>query len=143
MAYTNAIYGVMSIAVVVVTWEADGNEWHLVEVIAGYIASLWLLHSYAALGATGRLRPWWHVVLEESPVAIAGVPALGVAMLGLILGWSDPMETRLALAACGVTLIALQTTVLRRYGANRRRITTTIAVDVGLAAVIVWLYTVF
>ena len=142
-AYTNAIYGVMSIAVVVVTWEGDGNEWHLVEVISGYIASLWLLHSYAALGATGRLRPWWHVVLEESPVAVAGLPALGMAVLGLILGWSDQMEAGFALVACGVTLVALQTTIVRRYGASRRRIMTTIAIDAGLAAVIVWLYTVF
>jgi len=139
-AYTNAIYGVISIAVVVVTWEADGNEWHLVEVIAGYIVSLWTLHSYAALGATGQLRPWWHVAREEFPVAAAGLPALGVAVVGLILGWSEPTEAALALTACALTLVALQTSVLRRIGASRRRIARTVGVDMVIAAIILCLY---
>lgn len=141
--YTNEIYGVLSIAVVIVTWEADGNEWHLVQVIAGYILSLWLLHSYAALGATGELRPWWHVVIEESPVAAAGVPALAVAVLGLILGWSDPMEAGLALAACAVTLVVIQTSVVRRIGASGRQIVTTVVIDMVIAAVILVLYITF
>ena len=140
LAYTNAIYGVVSIAVVIVTWEADGNEWHLVEVIAGYIATLWMLHSYAALGATGQLRSWWPAVREASPVAAAGLPALGVAVLGLVFGWSEKTEAALALTACALTLVFLQTSVVRRLGVSRRRIVTTVAFDMAVAAVILGLY---
>jgi hypothetical protein len=68
-SYTSAIYGVVSIAAVIVAWEADGNEWHLIEVISGYLLALWLTHSYAALVGSGEFAPWRHVLRHEFPVA--------------------------------------------------------------------------
>lgn len=139
-AYTSAIYGVISIAAVIVTWEADGNEWHLVEVIAGYSITLWMMHSYAALVASGHVRPWLHIVREEFPVAAAGIPALGVALLGQLLAWDIEETSDLALVACAATLVAIQTHVVRRNGANRRRVITTVGFDMTLAAVILVLH---
>ena len=139
-SYTSAVYGVVSIAAVIVAWQADGNEWHLIEVITGYLLALWLTHSYAALVSTGTFRSWRGVVGHEFPVAAAGLPALGVAVLGQIFGWNIEEAADLALTACAVTLFAIQASVVRRMGSSRRRLVLTVACDMVIAAVIVALH---
>ena len=141
-SYTSAIYGVVSIAAVIVAWEADGNEWHLIEVISGYLLALWLTHSYAALVSTGEFAPWRHVLRHEFPVAGAGLPALGVAILGQIFKWDIEEASDLALIACAVTLFAIQASLLRQLGASRRRLVLTVVCDMVCAAVIVSLHVV-
>ena len=137
---TGAVYGVVSIAAVIVAWEADGNEWHLIEVITGYLLALWLTHSYAALVSTGTYSSWRAVVAHEFPVAAAGLPALGMAVLGQIFSWNIEEASDLALIACAVTLFAIQASVVRRMGASRRRLVLTVACDMVIAAVIVALH---
>ena len=140
LAYATAVYGALSIALVVVEWEGDGNEWHLVEVIAGYVATMWLTHTYANLVSRAELGTWWEAARDEFSVAAAGLPALGVALLGKFLGWNQESVADLALIACAVTLVAIQTAVVRRYGSDRRRVLLTVVVDIILAAVIVTLH---
>jgi hypothetical protein len=139
-SYTSAIYGVVSIAAVIVAWEADGNEWHLIEVISGYLLTLWLTHSYAALVSTGEFAPWRHVLRHEFSVAGAGLPALGVAILGQIFKWDIEETSDVALIACAVTLFAIQASLLRHLGAGRRRLGLTVVCDMACAAVIVSLH---
>jgi hypothetical protein len=140
LAYATAVYGALSIALVVVEWEGDGNEWHLVEVIAGYVATMWLTHTYASLVSRGDYKSLFEAAREEFSVAAAGLPALGVALLGKFLGWTQESVADLALVACAVTLIAIQTAIVRQYGSTRRRLLLTIVVDMILAAVIITLH---
>jgi hypothetical protein len=140
LAYATAVYGALSIALVVVEWEGDGNEWHLVEVIAGYVATMWLTHTYASLVSRGDYKSLFEAAREEFSVAAAGLPALGVALLGKFLGWTQESVADLALVACAVTLIAIQTAIVRQYGSTRRRLLLTIIVDMILAAVIITLH---
>jgi hypothetical protein len=140
LAYATAVYGALSIALVVVEWEGDGNEWHLVEVIAGYVATMWLTHTYASLVSRGDYKSVFEAAREEFSVAAAGLPALGVALLGKFLGWTQESVADLALVACAVTLIAIQTAIVRQYGSTRRRLLLTIVVDMILAAVIITLH---
>jgi hypothetical protein len=140
LAYATAVYGALSIALVVVEWEGDGNEWHLVEVIAGYVATMWLTHTYASLVSRGDYKSVFEAAREEFSVAAAGLPALGVALLGKFLGWTQESVADLALVACAVTLIAIQTAIVRQYGSTRRRLLLTIIVDMILAAVIITLH---
>ena len=139
-AYTSAIYGVVSIAAVVVTWQADGNDWHLVEVIAGYVVTLWMMHSYAAWVTTGHFRSWYHVVWDEFPVAAVGLPALAVAVLGQLLGWGQAATADLALLACAITLLSLQTKVVRGVGVSSHRIVMTVVFDMVVAGIILTLH---
>ena len=139
-SYTSAVYGVVSIAAVIVAWEADGNEWHLIEVITGYLLALWLTHSYAALVSTGTYSSWRAVVAHEFPVAGAGLPALAMAILGQIFRWDIEEASDVALIACAVTLFAIQASVVRQMGASRRRLVLTVACDMVIAAVIVALH---
>jgi hypothetical protein len=140
LAYATAVYGALSIALVVVEWESDGNEWHLVEVIAGYVATLWLTHTYASLVSRADFGSWFEAAREEFSVAAAGLPALGVALLGQLLGLNQETVADLALLACAVTLIGVQMTIVRQYGANRRRVVLTVVVDMILAAVVITLH---
>jgi hypothetical protein len=142
-AFAASIYGAVSIGAVIVTWEADGNDWHLVEIIIGYMVAMWLTHSYADLVAQGELRSWPHIVRSEFPVAAAGLPALAVAVLGTLLGWGPAKTSGVALATCAVTLIGIQADAVRRDGASRRRIVLTVAADMAIFALILYLHTVF
>jgi hypothetical protein len=140
LAYATSTYGALSIALVVVTWEADGNEWHLVEVIAGYVITMWLTHTYAGLVSRGDFTSWLDVVREESPVAVAGLPALAVALAGQVFGWPQEEVADLCLVACAVTLVLIQTRIVSESGFSRRRLTFTVVVDMVLAAVIIALH---
>ena len=140
LAYATAVYGALSIALVVVDWEGDGNEWHLVEVIAGYVATLWLTHTYASLVSRADYGSWFEVAREEFSVAAAGLPALGVAIVGKLLGFTPEAVADIALLACFFTLIGIQTAIVRLHGLNRRRVMLTIVVDMILAAVILTLH---
>jgi hypothetical protein len=138
--HATAVYGALSIALVIVTWEADGNDWHLVEVIAGYAITLWLMHTYAALVSKGTFRGWRQAAREEFPVAAAALPALGVAFLGELLAWGQEETADVDLIVVALTLIVIQATVVRELGYSRRRLLMTIAVDMFLAAVIIILH---
>jgi len=140
--HATAVYGALSIALVVVTWEADGNDWHLVEAIAGYAVTLWLLHTYAALVSEGSFRHWRAAARDEFPVAAAALPALGVAVLGELLAWGQEETADVDLIVVALTLVVIQATILRDLGFNRRRLVMTLSVDVILAAVILVLHVV-
>jgi len=140
LVYATAVYGALTIAIVVVDWEGDGNEWHLVEVIAGYVATMWLTHTYARLVSSGQLASWVSVAREEFSVAAAGLPALGVAVLGQLLGWDQNETANLALLACVVTLVAIQVGIVRHLGFSRGRVLLTIVVDTIWAALILTLH---
>jgi len=138
--HATAVYGALSIALVVVTWEADGNDWHLVEVLAGYAVTLWLLHTYAALVSEGSFRYWRAAARDEFPVAAAALPALGVAVLGELLKWSQEETADVDLIVVALTLVVIQATILRELGYNKRRLFMTVTVDMVLAAVIIVLH---
>ena len=140
LVYATAVYGALTIALVVVDWEGDGNEWHLVEVLAGYVATMWLTHTYAALVSRGEYRSWLEVAREELPVAEAGLPALGVALLGQFLHWDQNETANLALLACAVTLISIQVAIVRHLGVSRRRVILTVIVDMVWAGIILALH---
>jgi hypothetical protein len=138
--HATAVYGALSIALVVVTWEADGNDWHLVEVLAGYAITLWLMHTYAALVSEGSFRHWRAAARDEFPVAAAALPALGVAVLGELLKWGQEETADIDLVVVGLTLVVIQATIVRELGFSRRRLVMTIALDMVLAAVILVLH---
>jgi hypothetical protein len=140
LIYATAVYGALAIALVVVDWEGDGNEWHLVEVIAGYVATMWLTHTYARLVSTGELASWIKVAREEFSVAAAGLPALGVAIVGEFLHWDQNETAGLALLACAVTLVAIQVGIVRYLGFSRGRLLLTVIVDMIWAALILTLH---
>ena len=140
LVFATALYGALTIALVVVDWEGDGNEWHLVEVIAGYVATMWLTHTYASLVSRGEFRSWLEVAREEFAVAAAGLPALGVALLGQVLAWDQNETAGLALIACAVTLVAIQLAIVSRLGISQRRVVSTIVVDTIWAAIIITLH---
>ena len=140
LVFATAVYGALTVALVVVDWEGDGNEWHLVEVIAGYVITMWLTHTYASLVSTGEFRSWFDVAREEFSVAAAGLPALGVALLGQLLHWDQNETANLALVACAVTLVAIQVAIVHQLGFSRRRLMLTIVVDMIWAAVILTLH---
>jgi hypothetical protein len=142
-AFTAAIYGVVSIAAVIVTWEADGNDWHLCEIIVGYMVAMWLTHSYAAIVADDGLHSWPRIVRAEFPVAAAALPALVVAALGTTLGWGEEKTAGFALATCAVTLLGIQTNIVRRDHTSRRGIILTIVADMAIFGLILYLHTVF
>jgi hypothetical protein len=135
-----ALYGALTIALVVVDWEGDGNEWHLVEVIAGYAATMWLTHTYASLVSTGEFRHWFQAAREEFSVAAAALPALGVALLGQLLHWDQNETANLALLACAWTLVAIQVLIVRQLGYSHSRLLLTIVVDMIWAVIILTLH---
>jgi len=142
LVFATAVYGALTIALVVVDWEGDGNEWHLVEVIAGYVATMWLTHTYAALVSIGEFSRWFDVAKEEFSVAAAGVPALAVALLGQFLHWNQNETANLALLACAVTLVGIQVAIVGRLGFSRGRLLLTLVVDAIWAAIILFLHVV-
>jgi hypothetical protein len=140
LVYGTAVYGALTVALVVVDWEGDGTEWHLVEVIAGYVLTMWLTHTYASLVSRGDYRSWVEAAREEFSVAAAGLPALGVALLGQLLAWNQNETADLTLIACAATLLAIQAAIVRQLGFSRRRLFLTIIVDMIWAAIIITLH---
>ena len=140
LVFATAVYGALTIALVVVDWEGDGNEWHLVEVLAGYAITMWLTHTYAGLVSRGEFRSWFEVAREEFSVAAAGLPALAVALLGQFLHWDQNETANLALLACAVTLVGIQVAIVRHLGFSRSRLWLTLVVDALWAAVILTLH---
>jgi hypothetical protein len=140
LVFATAVYGALTIALVVVDWEGDGVEWHLVEVLAGYIATMWLTHTYAALVSRGEFGALFEVAREEFSVAAAGLPALAIALVGEFLHWDQNETAILALLACAVTLVAIQVVIVRQLGLSRERVLLTIVVDMIWAAIILTLH---
>jgi heme/copper-type cytochrome/quinol oxidase subunit 4 len=140
LVFATAVYGALTIALVVVDWEGDGNEWHLVEVLVGYALTMWLTHIYAALVSRGDFSSWFEVAREEFAVAAAGLPAIAVALVGQLLHWDQNETADLALLACAVTLVGIQVAIVRHLGFSRSRLWLTLVVDALWAAVIITLH---
>jgi hypothetical protein len=138
--FSGAIYGVVSVAAVVVAWESDGDPWDLPGLILGYILILWLTHSYAHVAGSGIGGSWRVALRHELPVGAVGFPALAVASIGALMRWDDEPMSDVALIACAVTLVAIQTAVLRSATLSRRRVLMTVIYDLACAALIVFLH---
>src|SRR3954467_1697663 len=111
---STGIYGLVSIALVIVAWESDGGDrWDLPGLILGYIVRLLLTHTYAHYAARGVDGSWVRALWHELPVAAAGAPALVVAAIAALVDATDDMASGLALVACGLTLVAMQIAILR------------------------------
>jgi hypothetical protein len=138
-ALSAAVYGVVSIAVVIVASEGDGARWDIVELIAGYVVLIWLTHVYADAVSAGTEGSWVRSARREAPVALAGLPALGAATVGATLDWPQERTAVVALVACVVTLLYVQGLTLRSSTSTRGRLARTIVVDLVSAALIVFL----
>jgi hypothetical protein len=138
-ALSAAVYGVVSIAVVIVASEGDGARWDIVELIAGYVVLIWLTHVYADAVSAGTGGSWIRSARHEAPVALAGLPALAAATLGATLNWPPGRTALVALVACVVTLLYVQVLTLRSSTSTRASLARTVIVDLASAAMIVFL----
>src|SRR3982751_6662682 len=96
-ASATAIYGLVSVAVVIVAWESDQGRWDLTLLIVGYLAVLWLTHSYARVVSAGPGGSWRQALSSELPVAVGGIPVLVVAVLGALVELDDEAMSTVAL----------------------------------------------
>ena len=71
-----AVYGIISIAVVVVAWDADGDPWELAALAIGYALAIWLAHSFANVVSGGPEATWRAALVHEEPVMIGAVPVV-------------------------------------------------------------------
>jgi hypothetical protein len=135
-----AIYGVVSIAIVIVAWESDGDDWELPGLIVGYILLIWLTHTYARYVSEGVQGSWWSALREEFPVAAAGLPALVVSTIGAVAHANEPTEYSISLATCAITLVLMQIVILRADNAPTRRVVATAIYDLAAGAIVILLH---
>jgi hypothetical protein len=140
LAVGSAIYGVVSVAVVIVAWEGDGDRWDLVQLLAGYLAALWLTHVYAVVVSEGMDSSWTEALRLELPVAAAGVPALAASLVGALVKWDVETTSDVALLACAATLLALQAAVLRGSRARMQHLVATVVINLLCGGMIVFLH---
>jgi len=139
--WANGVYGVVSICLVIVAWESDGgSRWDLPELILGYIVLLLLTHTYAEYAASGIKGSWLRAFLSEFPVGVGGVPALVVSFFAALANVNDDTASGLALAACGLTLLAMQIAIIRPAGASRGQIVRTVVFDLVAGGLVVFLH---
>jgi hypothetical protein len=138
-ALSAAVYGVVSIAVVIVASEGDAARWDIVELIAGYVILIWVTHIYADVVSAGTEGSWIRSARHEAPVAIAGLPALATATAGATLNWPPGRTATVALVACVVALLYVQAMTLRSSTSTRAHLIRTVVVDLVSAAMIVGL----
>ena len=139
-ASTIAIYGVVSIAIVTIAWESDGDDWDLPGLILAYIVLIWLTHTYAKFVAEGVGHSWWRAARDEFPVAAAGLPALVASAIGAMGHASEATEYSITLATCAITLLVMQTVILRVEGASSGRVVLTAIYDLLAGAVVIVLH---
>ena len=135
-----AIYGVVSIAIVIVAWESDGDDWELPGLIVGYMLLIWLTHTYARFVSEGLKGSWWKALRDELPVAAAGLPALAVSAIGAVAHANEPTEYGISLATCAITLVLMQTVILSADNATPRRIVVTAVYDLIAGAIVILLH---
>ena len=131
------MYGIISMAVVDVAWDNDGEPWELAALAVGYAVAIWLAHSFANVVAGGRDATWRAALVHEQPVMLAAVPVVAAGVLGQIFGWSSAAVELAGLIGLGVLLIAIQLVLLRTAPPNERRLGGTLVLDLVSAMLIV------
>lgn len=140
-ASATSIYGLVSICLVIVAWESDGGDrWDLPSLILSYIVLLLLTHTYADYAASGVEGSWREAFVHELPVGAGGVPVLIVSLVAALANATDDTASGLALAACGLTLLAMQIAILRPAGASRAQVVRTAIYDLLAGGLVVFLH---
>jgi hypothetical protein len=124
-----AVYGIVSIAVLVVAWEPDGDPADLPFLAAGYAVAIWLAHSFANVVSSGADASWRDALRHERPVMFGGVPVVIIGVLGLLFDWSATTIEVLALVSLVVSLVSVQLVLLRTAPPERRRLGATLVLD--------------
>jgi hypothetical protein len=124
-----AVYGIVSIAVVVVAWQPDGDPADLPFLAAGYALAIWLAHSFANVVSGGANASWRVALRHESSVMAGAVPVIVVALLGVLFGWSATTVEVLALCSLMALLAAVQLVLLRTAPPEQRRLGATLVLD--------------
>ena len=134
-----AIYGIVSMAVVVVAWEPEGDAVDLAFLAAGYAVAIWLAHSFANV-VSGGANASWRVALRHETSVMAGAPAVVlISLLGALAGWSSTTIEVLALCSLVGLLAAVQLVLLRSAPPERRRVGATLVLDLVTFLLIVLL----
>ena len=84
-----AVYGIISMAVVDVAWDNDGEPWELAVLALGYAVAIWFAHSFANVVAGGRDATWRSALVHEEPVMLGAVPVIVAGVFGQLFGWSS------------------------------------------------------
>jgi hypothetical protein len=124
-----AIYGIISMAVVVVAWEPEGDAADLAVLAAGYAVAIWLAHSFANV-VSGGANASWRVALRHETSVMAGAPGVVViSLLGALFGWSTTAIEVAALFSLIGLLAAVQLVLLRSAPPEQRRVGATLVLD--------------
>jgi hypothetical protein len=124
-----AVYGTISLAVVVVAWDAEGQVWDLVFVVIGYTLAIWLAHAFATVVSGGHGATWRAALSHEKPVTLAAVPVVLLTVIGGLFGWSLDLVEGLALISLAVLLAVLQIVLLKSMPSDNRRVGSTVFLD--------------
>jgi len=134
-----AVYGTVSMAVVVVAWEPGGEAWELAVLALGYAIAIWLAHSFANVVSGGAEASWRVALAHEQPVMVSAVPVAIVALLGQLFDWTPETVELLALVGLVLLLVAIQFVLLRTAPAHERRLGGTLVLDIVAFVLIVLL----
>jgi hypothetical protein len=134
-----AVYGTVSMAVVVVAWEPGGDPWELAVLAVGYAVAIWLAHSFANVVSRGAEASWRAALAHEQPVMVSAVPVVVVGLLGQLFDWRAGTVELLALVGLVLLLVAIQFVLLRTAPAHDRRLGSTLVLDIVAFVLIVFL----
>jgi hypothetical protein len=134
-----AVYGIISMAVVDVAWDGDGEPWELAVLAIGYAIAIWFAHSFANVVAGGRDATWRDALAHEAPVMPGAAPVAVAALLGQAFGWSSSAVELAGLIGLGVVLVGIQLILLRTAPPHERRVGGTLVLDLVSALMIVLL----
>jgi hypothetical protein len=134
-----AVYGIISMAVVDVAWDGDGEPWELAVLAIGYAVAIWFAHSFANVVAGGRDATWRTALGHEAPVMLGAAPVAVAALLGQAFGWSSSAVELAGLIGLGVLLVGIQLILLRTAPPHERRVGSTLVLDLVSALMIVLL----
>jgi hypothetical protein len=132
-----AVYGIISIAVVVVAWEPGGEPWELAALAVGYAVAIWVAHSFANVVSGGKEATWRAALVHEEPVMAGAIPVIVAGLLGQLFDWNTDTVELVALLGLGALLAAVQTLLVVSTPADDRRLVATVVLDLASAALIV------
>jgi hypothetical protein len=132
-----AVYGIISVAVLVAVWEPEGSSWELSVLAALYALAIWLAHSFANVMSRGPTARWRVALDHEKWVMVGAIPVVVVGLLGELFDWSPDTADFVAFASLLVLLIAVQLLLLRVSPPHQRRLGATLALDVAAFLIIV------
>jgi hypothetical protein len=124
---------------VVVAWEGEGESWDLVFLSIGYALAIWLAHSFANVVSAGPDAKWRAALAREMPVMVGAVPVVVLGALGELFGWTPETVELLALISLAVMLAAVQIVLLKSAPVHKRRLGSTVLLDLIAFVVIVLL----